>query len=241
MTRQNTRWRWAVLLIVMQLAAIGTTGSAAAAEATVVARPDGDIRSEWRLAGSAAPTSASTALDDPVTQPTSVTAADYVYAGSAGKVTEVRVADVPLGHRVATAARGWFYANTGAATRLQVDLLWQGTVRASTIVPAVVRVRLALADRTSAGPSGRQRCPAALHRAERRRQQRTGSLCRPRYPRLRHHRTELWRLWFLRTVGLACSLLESVHLGEPLQPTAPARRRNPDPSGLTADHRARAR
>lgn len=136
MTRQNTRWRWAVLLIVMQLAAIGATGSAAAAEATVVARPDGDVRSEWRFAGAAAPTSASAALDDPVTQPTSVTAADYVYAGSAGKVTEVRVADVPLGHRVATAARGWFYANTGAATRLQVDLLWQGTVRASTIVPA---------------------------------------------------------------------------------------------------------
>lgn len=135
MMRKNARWRWVVLLIVVPLAAIGATGNAAAAEATVAARPDGDVRSEWRLAGSAAPTSASAALDDQITQPTSVTAADYLYAGSAGKVTEVRVADVPLGQQVTTAARGWFYANTGTTTRLQVDLVWQGTVRASTILP----------------------------------------------------------------------------------------------------------
>ncbi|MGH8921462.1 MAG: hypothetical protein ACRD0H_24510, partial [Actinomycetes bacterium] len=124
-----------IVLIVAQLAAMGAAGNATAAETTVAARPDGDVRSEWRVAGSAAPPSASAAVDDPVTQPTSVTAADYLYAGAAGKVTEVRVADLPLGHQVATAARGWFYANTGATTRLQVDLVWQGTVRASTIVP----------------------------------------------------------------------------------------------------------
>lgn len=149
MTRKNTRWRWVILLIVVHLAAIGATGNAAAAETTVVSRPDGDVRSDWRVAGSAAPTSASAAVDDEVTQPTSVTAADYLYAGAAGKVTEVRVADVPLGQQVATAARGWFYANTGATTRLQVDLVWQGTVRASTIVPVehLMRNRAELAAR----------------------------------------------------------------------------------------------
>lgn len=101
--------------------------------AAIVLRPDGDIVSEWRH-----PTTPTAweALDDDETPPTSVPSIDYIHpAGTAGRVTEVTVGDPPPGTAPAP-GRAWFFANTGASTRLKVDVVWHGVIRASTIVPA---------------------------------------------------------------------------------------------------------
>lgn len=96
---------------------------------TVTLRPDADVVRQW----SGTPGTAWAALDDPVTQPTAVPATDYIYAGAAGRVTEVALTSLDVAGSSGTVT-AWFYANTGSATQLRVDVVAQGTVRATTVV-----------------------------------------------------------------------------------------------------------
>ena len=102
---------------------------------TTALRPDGVVTSGWPVRSPTTPApSASDALRDRVTQPAGVPAADYLAASSpAGKVTEVTVASARRTSDT-TAGKAWFYANTANTSRLRVDVVWQGAVRATTIV-----------------------------------------------------------------------------------------------------------
>ncbi|WP_433728149.1 hypothetical protein ACQP2Y_14200 [Actinoplanes sp. CA-051413] len=108
------------------------TPAAAAADTSVVLRPDGDIVRQW-TSGTAGP--AWSALDDAVVQPASVSAADYIYAGGTGRRTEVTLATTSLTGGTASVA-GWYYANTGAGTQLQVEVVTAGRTLVGATIPA---------------------------------------------------------------------------------------------------------
>lgn len=124
------RWTSCLAAAGIAVAVLATAGPASAG--TLIKRPDGDLTVAWQVRNG---TSAWSALDDPVTQPTSVPAGDYIWAARAGAVAEISLGDAPLGDQTAT-ARAWFYANTGATTRLQVQVVSAGASAASHVVPA---------------------------------------------------------------------------------------------------------
>jgi hypothetical protein len=124
--------------VLTALAVLGLAGAhpalAPRAEAaTNVLRPDTDITNTWQVTPGGA---AYAAVDDPVTQPTAVPATEWLYAGAAGRSVEVGMSTTAIGTNRITAAQVWFYANTGPGTRLRVEALWSGDVRASTVVAA---------------------------------------------------------------------------------------------------------
>ncbi|GAB3262411.1 hypothetical protein [Kineosporia babensis] len=93
---------------------------AAATSTASIIRPQADIQRQWPggTAGSAA-----AAIDDAVQQPTAVPGTDFIYARNANRITEVSLANLALDDRVPGSVTAWFYANTGATTRLKVDLV----------------------------------------------------------------------------------------------------------------------
>ena len=102
--------------------------------ATTVLRPNADAVSGWRKP--VTPTAFSEALDDPTMQPGADFAADYITPGGVvGNVTEVALDNATRSPQ-ATSGKAWVFANTGSTTRLKIDVVWQGAVRASKIVPA---------------------------------------------------------------------------------------------------------
>lgn len=105
-----------------------------ASSATSTARPDADVSNTWQVKPDGG--AAYAALDDEVTSATSVPATDWLWAGSAGRTAEVAMSPVQLAGNVPEAGTAWFYANTGPATRLVVEVVWNTTVRASLTVPA---------------------------------------------------------------------------------------------------------
>ncbi|GGQ85632.1 hypothetical protein [Couchioplanes azureus] len=110
----------------------GPASPAAAADAAVVLRPDGDVVREW---SSGTPGPAWSALDDAVVQPASVSSADYIYASGAGRRTEVTLQTTSLAGGTASVA-GWFYANTGGSTQLTAEIVSGGRTLGSTTVAA---------------------------------------------------------------------------------------------------------
>ena len=107
-------------------------GESAAAAASAVLRPDGDVVRQW-TGGTPGP--AWSAIDDAVIQPTGVAATDYIWSGGANRVTEVNLSAAGLSGS-ASGSKAWFYANTGSSTRLRVDVVWGGSVHATTTVIA---------------------------------------------------------------------------------------------------------
>jgi len=105
-------------------------GESAAATPSAVLRPDGDVIRQW---SGGTPGPAWSAVDDDVTQPTSVSANDYIWSGGLDRVTEVSLSAAALAGSTSGSA-AWFYANTGPFTRLRVDVVWGGAVRATTTV-----------------------------------------------------------------------------------------------------------
>ena len=97
-----------------------------------ILRPNGDITNTWTKTGA---TTAWQALDENVSSPTAATTVDYIQSAAvAGRVAEVALKNPAAGTK-STAGKAWFYAGT-AATRLKVDAVSQGTVRATTTLTA---------------------------------------------------------------------------------------------------------
>ena len=77
------------------------------------------------------------ALNDNVTQAQgSIPVEDFLYAHNLNQVTEVALSTVTLGTTTPSAGKAWFYMDTGPGQTVRADVLWGGTVRGTTTVPA---------------------------------------------------------------------------------------------------------
>ena len=126
----RSRWVRQMLATVSLMASLTMLNGTPVAAATATLRPDGDVVREW-TGGTQG--SAWAAIDDDVAAPTTVDAADYIFSGGAGRRTEVTMSTTALAG-AAGGSKAWFYANAGVGTRLQVEVLWGGSVRAGTTV-----------------------------------------------------------------------------------------------------------
>jgi hypothetical protein len=95
---------------------------------TLILRPQADV-AQWTVHG--APT-ASQALSAAAKQPTPVAAGRYIWAGAPGRVIEITAGVTSTGQ--GSSAEAWFYANTGADTRLRVEVVWRGKATAAAMV-----------------------------------------------------------------------------------------------------------
>ena len=101
-------------------------------QAARILRPNGDVSGFTSVPGG----SAADALDDRVTQPDPVSAKDYLNATTADTTTTVTLGSVDVAGGKITSGRAWFYGATGKGTKLRVEVVSGGIVRASTTVAA---------------------------------------------------------------------------------------------------------
>jgi hypothetical protein len=91
-------------------------------------RPNVNLASGWRVIGA---TSAWAALDDNVLQPTAPASTDYIEPTAKGQVTTVGFETRALTAATKSAVV-WYYAKTyNTGTKLQLDIRWGGTTRAT--------------------------------------------------------------------------------------------------------------
>jgi hypothetical protein len=91
-------------------------------------RPNVNLASGWRVIGA---TSAWAALDDNLLQPAAPTSTDYIEPSAKGQVTTVGFETRAL-TAAPKSAVVWYYAKTyNTGTKLQLDVRWGGTTRAT--------------------------------------------------------------------------------------------------------------
>ena len=77
------------------------------------------------------------ALNDNVTWAQSaIPVEDFIYQRTLNKVTEVALSTFALGATTPSAGKAWFYMDTAAGQTVRADVVWSGSVRATTTVPA---------------------------------------------------------------------------------------------------------
>jgi hypothetical protein len=102
---------------------------------TQLLRPNGDITSQWTVCCTVG--TAWDALNDNVTQAQgAIPVEDFIYSGTLNKVTEVALSTTALGTTTPTAGKAWFSMDTAPGQVVRADVLWGGSVRATTTVPA---------------------------------------------------------------------------------------------------------
>ena len=100
---------------------------------TRLLRPNGDISPQWTVCCSV--TSAWDALNDNVTEAQGqIPVEDYLYAHNQNQVTEVTLSSVALDGTTPSAGKAWFYMDTGQSQSVRADVIWAGSVRATTTV-----------------------------------------------------------------------------------------------------------
>ena len=100
---------------------------------TQLLRPNADITSQWTVCCLFGIT-AWDALNENVTQAqSSIPSEQFIYASALNRVTEVALSNAALNGTPAT-SRAWFYMNTASGQSVRADVIWGGSVRASTTV-----------------------------------------------------------------------------------------------------------
>jgi len=102
---------------------------------TQLLRPNGNITSQWTVCCTVS--NAWDALNENVTwSQTSIPVEDFLYASTLNKVTEVALSNYALGTTTPSAGKAWFYMDTAPGQAVRADVLWGGSVRGTTTVPA---------------------------------------------------------------------------------------------------------
>ena len=100
---------------------------------TQLLRPNADVTSQWTVCCLFG-TPAWDALNENVTQAqSSIPSELFIYASALNRVTEVALSDAAL-NGTPTTSRAWFYMNTAAGQSVRADVIWGGSVRASSTV-----------------------------------------------------------------------------------------------------------
>jgi hypothetical protein len=101
---------------------------------TQLLRPNGDVTSQWTICCSVS--SAWDALNDNVTwTQTSIPVEAFIYQRTLNRVAEVALSNFSLGTSTPTAGKAWFYMDTSPGQTVRADVVWGGSVRATTTVP----------------------------------------------------------------------------------------------------------
>ena len=98
----------------------------------VLLRPNTDITSQWTVAGGSG--AAWDALNDSLAQPAAVPVESFMYSGIVNQVTEVGLTTHGLGGTAPAGGKAWFFGNVPANGAVKVDVVWGGSVRATTTV-----------------------------------------------------------------------------------------------------------
>ncbi len=101
---------------------------------TQLLRPNIDITSQWTACCTLGLT-AWDALNENVTQALSwIPSEQFIYASALGQVTEVGLSNAAL-NGTPTTSKAWFFMNTAPGQSVRADVVWGGSVRATTTVP----------------------------------------------------------------------------------------------------------
>jgi len=127
---RRVRWRLGPASVCVGLvAALALIGSATAQAANQILRPNADVNMQWNVVGD---TEGWAVLDDPIEQPTGPGGGDNIEASGANEHARVAHDDVTLPPgSTPTDGRVWFYAFTNANTRLEINVYWNGALRAT--------------------------------------------------------------------------------------------------------------